>query len=287
MNQHDEKKSDREESLREELRELAALDALGTLTDRERDRLYLLEETASPETRERISESRDAVMKQIRNSLPGVEPEPSLKHRVLAAVFQFIEHDLTESVETPGVVDRLRVPASKNWLERFVSGRVSPMWRIAALILITALGAVSWMLMETKHYNDFVSAIVRNYDTNQFEKVIGTSTMDLMTDYRVKHIALAPVNESSARAVLSYYPNSHRGHILASRLPVLIDDEDHYYLQADAPGVTKIVVSFDSNGSIVSVDFDLPEKINPATANWWVIRIDKHGNQTKIMKSLS
>lgn len=270
----------------QDLRELAAFDAIGALTEHERRDFDLIEETADDEAQNEIRLARDAVMKQIREDLPNVQPSPALKHRVLATILRFIENDLGKAVQPRDKGQSDVSLGSFNWFERFFAGRVGVGWRVAALAFLTICIALFWMFVETKKWNDDLRGFARASDISEFERLIGPRTINYFIDRDAKHIVLAPVDDSeSFKAMISYFPDRDDALFLARDLPPLSDEM--YYVRVQAPGVDEVVVSFSSSGDIVGLDFKLPEDVDPATLSWWVMRFDEQGEPIKVMQGLS
>jgi len=270
----------------QDLRELAAFDAIGALTEHERRDFDLIEETADEVAQNEIRVARDAVMKQIGEDLPNVQPSPALKHRVLATILRFIENDLGKTVQTRDEGQADFVPGAFNWFERFFAGRVGVGWRIAALAFLTISIALFWMLVETKKWNDDLRGFARSFDISEFERLVGPRTINYFIDGDAKHIVLAPVDDSeSSRAMISYFPDRDDALFLARDLPALSDEM--YYIRVQAPGVDEVIVSFSSSGDIVGLDFKLPEDVDPTTLSWWVMRFDKENEPVKVMEAVS
>ena len=271
-----------QQNLDEDLRVQAVADAAGALSKRDRQNLEYQEAVSEPEVRKAIWEAREGVMKQMRDDLPDVEPDRSLKHRVLAKVLRAVENDFVNSTE------RSHQPRPKrNWIERFVGGGVSPIWRLAALVMITVSAGLFWSLTTARTNNNELRRIARDNETEHFRDFVGLRAFGYLMDPEAQHVAFKDIGDpTGATAFLSYFDRKDKALFIADGLPTIAGGE--YCLRIRAPGLEKdISVYFTSQGQVAGVEFTLPSHVDPIAADLWVISIDAAKVETKIMQNIS
>ncbi len=283
---------EKNDRLDEDLRVMAVADAVGALSKRDQQKLEYRETVAEPAERQAMWDVREGVMKQMRDDLPDVEPDVSLKHRVLARVLGAVESDLLNSAGGATAPLPMASAVKRGWIERFVGGKVSPIWRVAALVLMTVSVGLFWILSAANESNENLQKFARDHDMTQFSEEVGESSINFLIDPRAIHVAFAPLDGAlAARALLAHFPDeassekTQNALFIASGLPELSSGE--YFLCVDTPSVDNIVVKFASDGQIVGIGFDIPDDVDAELATWWVIKLDDNGDEVEVMQNIS
>ncbi len=263
----------------DELLELIAADALGALSTGERTHLRKLEDDANPELQQWINDARDRIAAQMQADLPKVEPDASLRYRVLAYLSHCVEHDFDRSTNGMDNSSALPFATPQNWFMRLVGSQVSSVWRVAALVAITATVGLSWSLVATLNVMAEWKTQQRYADTAEtIQDLGGKSTFEFIASPDAQHFAFVPVKEESeARAAIAFFPNTNEGLLMVKNLP---EEEKMYELHVSAQGIEdSIVISLTSKGTVVGIDFDIPVGIpNPMDAHWYVSNAPLHAN---------
>lgn len=251
-------------SLRKELRDVQSqVVALGEL---------LAESEPAPELRERTLAQLDEYIEQV--------PAPTLKGRVLGQVERFIEEDLHGSLQYPisGVAP---FPERGDWIERFAAGRVSPLWRIAALVLLTATIALGWFGVDA--YSNAMR-IADSMSHNRTEEILRFWFKQLPEDYWFNpESRLTPFevtqSDFKGRAMLSVINSQDRGFLAAINMPA---SEDPYRLMMgfDDPTHARTVAEFYSKDGTCSVPISLGS-MDVSGAKWWVMGPSATGEGTE------
>ncbi len=273
-------------SERENLLRLAGLDALGQLDQNEQHQFQIGLKHASPDLKEEVKEVQNSILSDIRDSLPDVTPDQSLRKRVLHAVSRCIARDFEQSVQTT-TAKNYDLPAfRKDWFERFVAGRVSPVWRVAALILITVLVGVMFYNMDVRRRFSDAMIGFRNNEVDQvLEKEFGHTAKDFMLDANAIHVAMNSTNDSfGGRALISYLPDDKQGIMFAENLPTM-DQEYILQVQTMDGSDAVVLVSFESNGGVVAIDFDIPQNIDLNQATFALLAPQEDGKYETILQS--
>ncbi len=281
------------DALDEDLRVMAVADAVGALSERDQQKLEYREAIAEPAERQAIWDAREGVMQQMRDDLPEVEPDNSLKHRVLAKVLAAVESDLVQSTEGAEKFASPVAVVKRGLIERFVGGGVTPVWRMAALILMTISVGLFWVLNTANSSNEVLRYVVRENDLEQMEEEVGPRAINFLVDHEARQIAFKPVDGlPAARAVLAYYPSGpnstapQNALFIANGLPVL-ESGGKYYVGFDVPGVENAEIEITPSGQIVGIGFDFPNEFDETEHSWWVIRLDAQGEAMTVMESVS
>ncbi|MBM4108434.1 MAG: hypothetical protein FJ255_06415 [Phycisphaerae bacterium] len=183
----------------QELIELAQLDALCLLDEREREAFERAFAAASPAVRRHVREEQ-ARFAQLDMLLPMDEPPAILREKVLARI-------RAAMAESSGSAGPLRLSAGELPIGR--SRRVSPLWRAAALGFATAavlLGAVSMQMFQQveetqRNLRDgaLVDEVRRAWGTRYVE--------DVLFDAGTTRVAFRTVGDQGGRGQASVFIN--------------------------------------------------------------------------------
>ena len=140
---------------RDELLELAALDAFGLLDDYE-SALFTRSFHHAPVAVQDEVKLLQAAFASEEALLPDVEPSPALRAQVLAAVAQAIEAESVELAPLATIGRTARTRTERHPRQTLnLSGQF---WRAAAFILTGALLVVSYFALQIQQRNDLVTA---------------------------------------------------------------------------------------------------------------------------------
>ena len=237
-----------------DLIEMAALDALGLLDEREHAEYEQAFQAASPALRRQIRAEQQRAAEFEASLLPLVEPTESLKGRVLA---KFAEAKaLEEASGTRAVVHRPGRVVPKVRPSR----RVSPLWRAASIglsIAVVVLGVFSLQLQE--HNSRLGDAIV----VNEFFDKVGTRHLqDTLFDENTERMILTATADApstfAAEAVLLINPDWKSARFFCSDLIGTAGDTGTFALAVvdDNGEVIETLHRFESDSRWVSFDVD-------------------------------
>lgn len=197
-----------------DLIEMAALDALGLLSETEQAEYEQAFRAASPALRRQIRAEQQRSAEFEASLLPRVEPAGELKARVLAAVAE--AGALQASAGARAVVHRPGRVVPKVRPSR----RVSPLWRAASIglaIAVTVLGV--WTVQLQEHNSRLGEAIVVN---EFFDKIGPRQVDDTLFDGSTDRVILAAAADApasfTARAVLLVNPDWKQARFVCSDL---------------------------------------------------------------------
>jgi hypothetical protein len=203
---------------REELIELAALDAFGLLDDYEAA-LYTRSFHHAPVAVQNEIKELQAAFAGEASLLPDVEPDPALRRRVLQAVSKAIEAESLNLAPLAmiGRPDRAR-PVTAG---RIGVGASTPVWRAAAFALAAALLVVAYFAGQFLERNNLLTGALINWDTFQtVEDTIGPTFKDFVGNPTCKTRTLFPSRESDSDAFAVIHVNEQgEAFILAVCLP--------------------------------------------------------------------
>lgn len=176
---------------REELLELAALDALGMLDAYESALFTRSFHLAPPAFQAELIDLQAAVSAD-ESMLPGVTPPEDLRRRVLDAVARAAEIEAAELAP----IAAIGVPISRR---RSGGGRTNavtgstPVWRAAAFLLAAALVVAFYFGLQLLDTNRSMARTMAGVvDEGQIDKLLGPSFRAFAEDPTARRIALAP-----------------------------------------------------------------------------------------------
>ncbi len=289
---------------REELIELAGLDALGLLDPDELETFEAAFRRAAAPLREELrdvqsqvvtlgdllthpepdSDLRRRTLAQVDQYIEQV-PAPTLKRRVLGTIERFVEDDLRGSMQHP-ITGASTIPGRGEWIERFAAGRVSPMWRIAALVLLTATIGLGWFGVDA--YSNAMR-IADGMALNRTEEILRFWFKQLPEDYwfnpesRLTAFSVGD-QDFKGRAMLAVINSQDRGFLAAINMPA---SNDPYRLMMgfDDPSDARKVAEFYSKDGTCAVPISLGT-LDVTGAKWWVMgpSATSEGTETALLQ---
>jgi hypothetical protein len=203
---------------REELIELAALDAFGLLDEYEAA-LYTRSFHHAPVAVQNEIRELQAAFAREPSLLPDVEPDPALRQRVLDAVARAIEADsLTLApLAMIGRPDRARPGTAA----RIGAGASTPFWRAAAFALAAALLVVAYFAGQfLERNNRMTDGVLGLLTPDQVEEVIGPTFKDFVGNPNCTTRTLRPVDGVDLDAFAIVYVNErNEAFLFAACLP--------------------------------------------------------------------
>lgn len=284
---------------REELIELAGLDALGLLDPDESEAFEAAFRRASAPLRGELrmvqsqvvslgelligseppAELRERTLAQVDRCIEQV-PAPTLKRRVLGTIERFVEDDLEGSMQYP-LGGAGAFPQRGDWIERFAAGRVSPMWRIAALVLLTVTIALGWFGVDA--YSNAMR-IADAMSHNRTEDILRLWFKQLPEDYwfnpESRMLAFSVGEQDfKGRAMLAVINSQDRGFLAAINMPA---SNDPYQLMMgfDDPSGARKIAEFYSKDGTCAVPISLGS-MNVTGAKWWIMGPSATGEGTE------
>lgn len=271
---------------REEILENAALDILGLLTSEERFNFERLLQQADHKLLVEVKRIQDSIL-LLEDTLPDVSPDISLRQRVLSAVGQMIERDLRASVQenpsgriyTSWRSNSDNSSSKREIFERFIGGKVSPIWRMGALIAATLAIAFGYVALEistsSKPIIKYVTGKITQEEWAALEARISSSKWDIIFDDATEEVFFKTLNtDYNGMVKLWYHPQEKAGVLIAKDLPKMVAP---YRLCLDntlsEPQKVVVLAEFYSLGGVTSVEFDLGEinKLNNAESKWSIM----------------
>lgn len=284
---------------REELIELAGLDALGLLDPDELESFEAAFRRASAPLREELrdvqsqvvalgellaetepaAELRERTLAQLDQCIEQV-PTPTLKRRVLGTIERFVEEDLHGSMQYP-IAGAAVLPGRGDWIERFAAGRVSPLWRIAALVLLTATIGLGWFGVDA--YSNAMR-IADAMSHNRTEEILRFWFKQLPEDYwfnpESRITAFSAADQGfKGRANLAVINSQDRGFLAAINMPEF-DQPYRLKMGFDEPSTARTVAEFYSKDGTCSVPISLGS-MDVTGAKWWVMGPSATGEGTE------
>ncbi len=273
---------------REELIEMAGRDALGMLDPDESEAFEAAFRRADASLRRELRTIQDDVVamgelvveaqpdEQLRartltrvNEYMEQSPAPTLKRRVLGTFERFVEEDLHGSLQFP-IGGAAALPTRGDWIERFAAGRVSPMWRIAALVLMTVTIGLTWFAIDA--YSNAMR-IADSISRNRIDEMLRLTFKQLPEDFwfnpetRMDAFSVAET-DFKGRAMLSIINSEDRGFLAAINMPTS-DDPYRLLMGFDQPESARTVAVFYSKDGTCAVPISLGMDVTGA--KWWVM----------------
>jgi len=284
---------------REQLIELAGLDALGLLDPDELESFEAAFRRASAPLREELrtvqsqvvalgdmltgsepaAELRERTLAQVDRHIEQV-PAPTLKRRVLGTIERFVEDDLEGSMQFPqGGAGGF--PARGDWIERFAAGRVSPMWRIAALVLLTATIALGWFGVDAYSNAMRIADAMSHNRTDEILRIwFKQAPEDYWFNPESRTMAFSVGEQHfKGRAMLTVINSQDRGFLAAINIPA---SHDPYRLMMgfDDPSGARKVAEFYSKDGMCAVPISLGS-MDVTGAKWWIMGPSATGEGTE------
>ncbi len=203
---------------RQELLELAALDALGLL-DRYEAALYTRSfHHASAPVQDEIVRLQAEIASD-ETLLPVDEPDGSLRERVLRKVAEAIEAEASEFAPLATIGRRRRGSNESDGRSTF--GTSGPFWRAAAFILAGTVVVLAYFWSDaTKAHNELAMVALSSLTDGQLTQMIGPDITSFMFDDNVQRIVLKSDNpNASLEAVLFINPETGTAFLVTNNFP--------------------------------------------------------------------
>lgn len=213
-----------------ELLELASLDALGLLDPEEREGFERAFRAAPPALQAQIRREQ-LRLAHIDDVLPGVEPPPGLRARVVAAVREAIGSMSIRKIGGGAIVPDLRP-----------SYGVNRMWRVGAIAAAAASVVLGLSVVQMRmDYMDIQTGVGNNIASDQILKDFGIRFSQSMFNPETRFVQFANTDAASAagqpfsgRALLVVEPASRTGELFVKDLPA--DGAEYEVVVEDADG---------------------------------------------------
>jgi len=255
-----------------QLLELASLDALGLLDDVE-SAMYTRSFHDAPATvQDEVLRLQGEIAKD-HHLLPGEEPDPELRERVLKAVADAIARD--DSLAPLARIGKTRRSTERDNDGRVYLGGSGQFWRAASFALAgVSLIMVYFMAMGRQASDDVTAAALWN-NTIELEILLKPSAKEFLLDdsTKIDLTALDPTAVYDASVFVNR--ESQQAFILVSNLPAAVGKA--YVLQALVPGSEEptLVKRFHAEAGFGGVRVEyLPARLLAAAVRWQIATID-------------
>jgi hypothetical protein len=233
---------------REELLELAALDAFGLLDEYEAA-LYSRSFHHAPVAVQDEIRDVQAALASEEALLPNVEPDPGLRQRVLQAVNEAIEADSLRLAPLAMIGRARRDDEPARGPFRLISA--GQVWRAATFVLAGSLLVVLYFGIQFYDRNEQITDYAlgqRTYD--QVRELLGPDLLDYIHNPNCSTVRLLPVDQRSAmNAVVFVNESTGEGFLYA----FAVDPDAPYTLVATGPGGETIRQEFTATNAIHGV----------------------------------
>jgi len=228
---------------RENLFEMATMDALGLLDPEERRAFEQAFAGASPALREELRHEQRRLT-DLDGTLPRVEPPASLRERVLSAV-----REAMAAVSPARTGQALARVSATDWT--LVRRQVSPLWRAACIGFATAtvvLIAVGFNIRAT------FDAAVQDFNDGKLTQLV---TRDLGHEFAQRllspfsqKVSFMPVrDEVTARAAILIDPETKTAYLVTRDLPS-VEGEYRLVVVDDEGAIERSLATFAANGAL-------------------------------------
>jgi hypothetical protein len=240
---------------REELIESAALDAFGLLEEYETALFTRSFHHAPAATQNEIISMQSDLVSDER-LLPGVNPDPKLRERVLDAVAEAIEKETAE-LEPLAIIGRPRSNEA-DVVGAIHNGSTARYWRAAAFVLSGVVIVVSYFCVDAYRKNhELGMAFANNVTGMQLEQLIGPPIKEFIFDGAAKRVAMIAKAPGLASQAALYYRETDQSAMLVVE-GLTWSSEPTYVLRAiDASGQAHQIQTFASAGHLSGVKIDL------------------------------
>ncbi len=255
-----------------QLLELASLDALGLLDDVE-SAAYTRSFHDAPAT---VQDEVLRLQGEIANDhllLPGEEPDPELRERVLKAVADALARD--DSLAPLARIGRQQRTTDRNIDGRVHLGGSGQFWRAASFALAGVSLIMAYFMAMGRQASDEVAAAALWNHTVELEVILSPLATAFLLDDSTK-VDLHPVDPTAVyNASLYVNPESRLALILVKNLPAA--EGQAYLLQAVVPGSSEPtpVKRFRAEAGFGGIRTNtLPANLLAAAVKWQIATID-------------
>lgn len=257
---------------REELLEYAALDAFGLLDEYEAA-LYTRSFHNAPAAVQDQIVQMQAHLVSDESLLPSLNPDPTLRRRVLDAVAVAMEQE-TAQLEPLATIGRPQVAAETAPPMRL--GMSGQFWRAAAFALCAGLLVVAYFFSQISAQHSRIAeiALQRNTDA-QLEELIGPTFKEFLftpTSSIVMFDSLAGGVNPDPRAVMYIAEGTGKAFLIVENLPQLATADSYTLVIKDAAGQVDEVRRFESNGKLTGMHVALTSVAGRIQNAAWEIR---------------
>jgi hypothetical protein len=236
---------------REELLEYAALDAFGLLDEYEASLYTRSFHNAPAAVQDQILQLQAQLVSD-ESLLPSVNPDPTLRSRVLQAVAEAIEQE-TAQLEPLATIGRPR--ANAEVIAKIEPSAASHFWRAAAFALCAGLLVVAYFLNQVSVQQSRIAELALGQNTEarmaQLEELIGPTFKDYLFDANAKPVYFAARNSSGCKAVLYMVEGADKAFLVVENLAPAA--EPYRLSVKDQAGNVEDVETFESSGKLAGV----------------------------------
>lgn len=269
---------------REEMLELAALDAYGLLDEYEAT-LYSRAFHQAPPSLQNDLLGLQARIAADETLLPKEEPPAELRERVLRAVSAAIEQDTptplasigrkssTETIyhETQGQSDpRDHRPTA---LTRFISANF--FWRAATFLLAGVVIAMAYVLTDAAGQHNRLTMAAIQSDVEQVEQLVGPTLRSYLADASTQRIVFASENpDASNWATLMVREGERKALLIAVGLSPRDDDRPYTLQVRDDEGRVYQIASIEGRSQMLGTRVEVDLLAYGANARWEITSPD-------------
>lgn len=254
---------------RQDLLELAALDALGLLDEFDSAHYTRSFHDAPAAVQDEIK-LRQAELASDRTLLPEEGPTPSLRQRVLDGVAEAVEQNDQELAPLAQIGQRYRATVASS-AEGF--GQTSaPFWRAAVFVLAAAVVVLAYFAADAYRQGNLIAVAALNNNTaEQLEGMIGPTIKDFLFDPNTRWITFEPSDRDTTFQALVLVNDRNEVFLVTDGLPPSNGAE--YTLRVShAGGTTETVSTFKSNGTLTGARYSLADiAANELASATWLI----------------
>jgi len=202
---------------REELLELAGLDALGLLDEYEAA-LFTRSFHHAPVAVQDEVKRLQAAFASDKNLLPEVEPSTELREKVLAAVSKAIE---SESIElAPLAMIGPRARGGRESGSRLALSASTPLWRAAAFVLAGVGLVLAYFNLQLRERNEeIIDHLIGMKTTEQVEALLGPDFNSFQSPYTLVRVLNPVPGSTNMHATVFVNENTKQAFLLAVGLP--------------------------------------------------------------------
>ncbi len=255
---------------RQDLLELASLDALGLLDEFDSAHYTRAFLDAPAAVQDEIKQ-RQAELAADRTLLPEEGPTPSLRQRVLDGVAEAVEQKDDELAPLAQIGQRYRAMVASG-AEPFRQTS-TPFWRAAVFVLAAAVVVLAYFTTDAYRQGNLIAVAALTGNTaEQLEKMIGPTFKDFLLDGNAELIAFEASERGTTFKAVLLVNDSNEVFLVTDGLPPNIGAEYTLRMRYDGGTTDTIIRTFESNGTLTGARFAL-EGINAnalASATWLI-----------------
>ena len=256
---------------RQELLELAALDALGLL-DRYEAALYTRSfHYASAPVQDEIVRLQAEIVSD-ESLLPLDEPDSSLRERVLRKVAEAIEREASEFAPL-ATIGRRRHRGPGETGGRLAFGASGQFWRAAAFVMAGAVVVMAYFWSDaTREHNELAKLALSSLTDVQLNQMVGPGITGFIFDDNVQRVVLKPVGpNASFEAVLFVNPETGKAFLVTNNFDRNLDPTYAVNLTL-ADGQPDRLLAFMSTGGLGGFRFEFAATAL-TSATWSISKI--------------